>query len=88
MKYRRFPLNIRKHFSIVRMTEHWHRLPKEAVESPTLEIFKSHLDMLLGSRLQEPLLEQGGWTRLPEVIPKVSRLVFCFLVLCKFLHAP
>jgi len=37
-------VNIRKHFSAVKMTEHWHRLPREAVESPPLEIFKSCLD--------------------------------------------
>jgi len=35
----------------VRVTEHWHRFPREAVESPTLEILKSHLDMVLGNRL-------------------------------------
>jgi len=51
LKHRRFPLNIRKHLFIVRVTEHWHRLPREAVESPALEIPKSHLAMAL--------LEQG-----------------------------
>jgi len=29
------------------MTEHWHRLPREAVEYPLLEIFKIHLDTYL-----------------------------------------
>ena len=41
LKHRRFRLNIRKHFFPVRVTEHWHRLPMEAAESPSLEIFKS-----------------------------------------------
>ncbi|KAK4823568.1 hypothetical protein QYF61_003572 [Mycteria americana] len=45
LKDRRVCLNIRKHFSAVRGTEHWHRLPREVVESPSLEIFKGHLDM-------------------------------------------
>jgi len=30
----------------VRVTEHWHRLSREVVESPSLELFKSHLDMV------------------------------------------
>ncbi|KAK4826343.1 hypothetical protein QYF61_007452 [Mycteria americana] len=51
LKHRRFPLNIRKHFCTVRVTEHWHRLPREVVESPCFEILKSHLDMVLGNQL-------------------------------------
>ncbi len=35
----------------MRVTEYWHRLPREVVESPSLEIFKSHLDMVLGNQL-------------------------------------
>ena len=46
-KHSRLPLNIRKHFFTVRVTEHWHRLPREVVESPSLLIFKSHQDMVL-----------------------------------------
>jgi len=44
LKLRRFCLNIRKHFFSVRENEHKHRLPRQIVESPSLEIFKSHLD--------------------------------------------
>ena len=36
LKHRRCHLNIRKHFFTVRVTEHWHRLPKQVVESPSL----------------------------------------------------
>ncbi|KAK4832042.1 hypothetical protein QYF61_020557 [Mycteria americana] len=43
LKRRRFPLNIRKQFFTVRMTEHWHRLPREVMRSPSLEILKSQL---------------------------------------------
>ena len=60
LKHKRFPLNIRKCFFTVRRTKCRHRLPREVVESPSLEIFKSHLDMVLG---QVVLLEQVGWTR-------------------------
>ena len=40
-----------QHGFTVRVTKHWHRLPWEVVESPSLEIFKSHLDMVLGNWL-------------------------------------
>ncbi|KAK4815339.1 LOW QUALITY PROTEIN: hypothetical protein QYF61_000171, partial [Mycteria americana] len=50
-KPRRFSLNIRRHFFTVRVTKHWHRLPRVVVESPSLEIFRSHLDMVLGNQL-------------------------------------
>ncbi|KAK4828080.1 hypothetical protein QYF61_023140, partial [Mycteria americana] len=45
LKHRRFLLNIRKCFFTVRVTKHWHKLPREVVEPPSLEILKSHLDM-------------------------------------------
>ena len=51
VKLRRSPLNIRKHFLTVRVTKHWHRLPREVVESPSLELFKSHLNTVLGEQL-------------------------------------
>ena len=41
LKHRRFALNIREHLFTVRVTEHWNRLPREAVESPSLNILKS-----------------------------------------------
>ena len=34
-------------FFTVRMTENWNRLPREVVESPSLEIFKTRLDAYL-----------------------------------------
>jgi len=47
MKHRKFHLNMRKNFFPLRVMEHWNRLPREAVDSPSLEIFKTHLDKVL-----------------------------------------
>uniref|UniRef100_A0A8B9BSZ1 Reverse transcriptase domain-containing protein n=1 Tax=Anser brachyrhynchus TaxID=132585 RepID=A0A8B9BSZ1_9AVES len=51
IEHRKFRTNMRKNFFTVRVTEHWDRLPREVVESPSLEIFKAHLDAYLGSLL-------------------------------------
>ena len=47
MKERKFHLNMRKNFFPLKVTEHWNRLPGGVVESPSLEIFKTHLDAFL-----------------------------------------
>ncbi|KFV80724.1 hypothetical protein N308_09504, partial [Struthio camelus australis] len=51
LKHRKFCLNLRKNFLTVRVTQHWNRLPREAVESLSLEIFKTRLDAILGNML-------------------------------------
>jgi len=51
LKQRKFHLNMRKNFFPLRVTEHWNRLPREVVESPSLEIFKTYQDAVLCSLL-------------------------------------
>jgi len=51
LKHRKLQLNMRKNFFTLRVTEHWNRLPRGAVESPSLEILKTHLDTVLCSLL-------------------------------------
>ena len=51
LKQRKLQLNLRKNFYPLRVTEPWPRLPREVVESPSLEIFKTRLDKVLYSLL-------------------------------------
>ena len=45
----RFRFDIRRKFFTQRVVTHWNRLPKEAVDAPSLEAFKARLDVALGS---------------------------------------
>jgi len=51
LKHRKFHLHLRKNFFTLRMMEYRNRVPRGTVDSPSLEIFKACLDVVLCSLL-------------------------------------
>jgi len=49
LKEGRFRLDIRKKLFTMRVARHWDRLPREAVDAPSLALFKARLDEALSN---------------------------------------
>ena len=64
----RLRLDIRRRFFTDRVVTHWNRLPKEVVDTPSLEAFKARLDVALGSlALQLAIFSTAGWLKLDDL---------------------
>ncbi|PKU40792.1 hypothetical protein llap_8903 [Limosa lapponica baueri] len=63
LKEDKFRLDIMKQFFIVRVVRHWNKLPREAVDAPSLEVFKARLDGALSNLV---------WWKVS--LPRVGRL--------------
>ena len=61
---------IRRKFFTQRVVTHWNRLPKEAVDAPSLEAVKARLNVALGSLVWwlVTLHITGGWNRVITVV--------------------
>lgn len=71
------------------VTKHWNRLSREAVDSPSLEIFKAHLNIFLYKLSREPDLAKF-WTRWSsEVLSNAHDSVILWLqiIICFYLRS-
>ena len=69
-RWGRFRLDIRRKFFTQRVVTHWNRLPKEAVDAPSLQALKARLDVALGSLgcWLVTLHVAGGWNWMSIVV--------------------
>jgi len=77
----RFRADIRRKFFTQRVVRHWHRLPREAVNVPSLGDFKARLDRALDSLSWQlvALPMAGEWK---QVIFKISFYLRYSVILC------
>lgn len=75
LKYRKFHLDLRKELLVLRVIKNWKRLSREGLKSPTLQILKILLDMVLDHLVCASLLEQQSWTKWCPELPSTSAVL-------------
>jgi len=71
LEHRKSCTNMQRNFFTVKVTENWNRLHREVLDSPFLELYKTHLDTYLCSLL----CRGGGLDSIPGV--PFQPLQFC-----------
>lgn len=74
-KQKRLYQSIWKHFFTLSVTKHRNRLPREDWVSPSLQVFKTHLDMVLSSWLWV-VLPGRGMDKTTSIVPFHSQLLY------------
>ena len=59
LEHGKLHLNMRKNYLLWGWQEHWNRLSREVVESPSLKIFKTHMDAFLCNLLYKTCFSPG-----------------------------
>lgn len=77
LKHSRFLLDIRKHNFMVTVSMHGNRFPCVVMESTSVELLTSCLDMVLINSLQVSLLQQRGLRRWPPEGPTTTTQWSC-----------
>lgn len=54
-------LDIRKNFPPAQVVGHWHRLPRDVMESLSLDVFTNHLDVVLRKAVSGATMMVSGW---------------------------
>ena len=77
LKEERFRLDIRKKFFTVRVVKHWHRLPGEVGDAPSLETSKARLDGAVSTLiwLKMSLPMAGAWTGWALKVPSTQTIL-------------